>query len=95
MSKGGKVKMFEVQQYNRISFSTHNEMMKEFRRLHGRVATVKPTRAAEHDLIAITAPLAIRCVNADSGGLSSTERNANLSTSLSLPKVANYKLSSN
>ncbi len=87
--------MFEVQQYNKTSFPMHNEMMKEFRRLHGRVVMVNPTRVAEHDLIAITAPLAIRCVNADSGGSNLPERNANWSASLSLPRVAVYKLSSN
>jgi len=87
--------MFEVQQYNRTSFPMHNEMMKEFRRLHGRVAMVNPTRVNEQDILAITAPLAIRCVNVDSGGSNLPEQKANWLTSLSLPKVANYKLSSN
>ncbi len=89
------MRILEVQQNNRTSFPRHNEMMKEFRRLHGRVATVNPTGINEHGFLAITGPLAIRGTNVDSGGACLSEPHASWLTFLSLPKVASYKLSPN
>jgi hypothetical protein len=95
MAQRGEVWMFELQQYNRISFRMHNEVMKEFRRRHGRVILVNPTGFAEHGITTTTAPLTIRCVSADYGGSDLKKWNTDLDTSLLLPRVAHYKLSSN
>lgn len=83
---------FEVRQCHKTSFSGHNEMMKRFRQLHGKVSMVNPTRVNEPDILVMTFPLAIKCVKADSGGLHLPEQAVSRLTSLSLPKVAAYKL---
>jgi hypothetical protein len=93
--RGKPMKMFEVKQYYKISFSVHHEMMKQFHRLHGKVAMAHPTSVKERDALSITAPLAIKCVKVDSGGSYLPEQSASLRTSLSLPRVASYKLSLN
>ena len=67
-------------------------MMKRFRQLHGKVSMVNPARVNEPDILVMTFPLAIKCVNADSGGLHLPEQTVGRLTSLSLPKVAAYKL---
>jgi len=53
---------------------------------------VNPARVNEPDILVMTFPLAIKCVNADSGGLHLPEQTVGRLTSLSLPKVAAYKL---
>ena len=83
---------FEVRQCHKTSFSGHNEMMKRFRQLHGKMSMVNPARVNEPDILVMTLPLAIKCVNADSGGLHLPEQTVSRLTSLSLPKVAAYKL---
>ena len=87
--------MFELRQYTQVSFSAHNEMMKQFRKAHGKVAMANPARVHKHDILSITAPSAINCISLDSGGSYSPERMVSRSTSLPLPKVAGYKLSPN
>lgn len=87
--------MLELQQCNQVSFSAHNEMMKQFRKAHGKVVMANPARANKHDILAITAPSAINGIGLDSGGSYSPERMVSRSASLSLPKVAGYKLSPN
>jgi len=87
--------MFELRQCNQVSFSAHNEMMKQFRKAHGKVVMANPARVNEHDILSITAPSAINCTSSDSGGSYSPERMVSRSTSPSLPKVAGYKLSPN
>ncbi|MBL7125835.1 MAG: hypothetical protein ISS58_01315 [Dehalococcoidales bacterium] len=70
-------------------------MMKRFRQLHGKVSMVNPARVNEHDILVMTFPLAIKCVNVDSGGSRLPEQTVSRLTSLSLPKIAAYKLLSN
>ncbi len=87
--------MFELRQYKQVSFSAHNEIMKQFRKTHGKVIIAHPSRVNKQDILAITVPSAISRIILDSGGSYSPERLVSRSTSLSLPKVAGYKLSPN
>ena len=87
--------MFELRQYKQVSFSAHNEMMKQFRKTHDKVVMAHPARVKKQDILAITVPSAINCISLDSGGSYSPERLVSRSTSLSLPKVAGYQLSPN
>jgi len=87
--------MFELRQYNRVSFSAHNEMMKQFHKAHGKVAMAHPSRVSKQDTLATTVPSAINRIILDSGGSYSPDRMVGRSTSLPLPKVAGYKLSPN
>ena len=89
------VKMLQIRQNDRTSFSVHNEMMKQFRRSHGRVATFLPTRAKERDVISRTQPMVAKHARLDNGGKYREETTMSWFTCPSLPKVAGYKLSSN
>jgi hypothetical protein len=84
--------MLRVQQDTKISFSMHNEIMKEFRRSHGEVAMVNATAVVEGDLRKRTTPLTISYGNAGGGGSHLPEQNATRSTTLELSRVAKYKL---
>jgi hypothetical protein len=90
-----RTKIVAVWPYHKTSFSTHNEVMKQFRRSHGRIAMVNQTSANNHSALAETAPLAIKRVNVDGGGSHLPAQISSLRTSLSLPKVASYKISPN
>jgi len=87
--------MFELRQYKQVPFSAHNEMMKQFRKTHGKVVMANPSRVSKQDILAITVPSAVNRIILDSGGSYSPERLVSRSTSLSLPKIAGYKLSPN
>ena len=89
------IKTFAVRQHSKTSFSGHNEMMKQFRKLHDRMAMFNPARVNINDMRVRTFPLAIKSVNADRGGSRLPEQTVSRATSLSLPKVAAYKLSPN
>jgi len=95
MMPNKRMKIIAVWQYHKTSFSAHNEMMKQFRRSHGRVAMVNPLGVNNHNTLATTTPLAIKRVNADGGGSHLPGQISSLRTSLSLPKVAGYKISTN
>jgi hypothetical protein len=87
--------MFELRQYKQVSFSAHNEMMKQFRKTHDKVVMAHPARVNKQDILSMTLPSAINCISLDSGGSYSPERLVSRSSYLSLPKVAGYKLSPN
>ena len=87
--------MFELRQYKQVSFSAHNEMMKQFRKTHVKVAMANPTRVNQHNILSITVPSAINCTGLDGGGSYSPDRLVSRATSLPLSKVAGYKLSPN
>jgi hypothetical protein len=90
-----RMKITAAWQYHKASFSAHNEMMKQFRRSHGRVAMSNPTGANNHSALTETAPLVIKRVNVDGGGSHLPAQISSLRASLSLPKVAGYKISAN
>ena len=87
--------MFELGQYNQVSFSAHNEMMKRFHNAHVKVAMACPTRVNQHNILSITVPSAANCTGPDGGGSHSPDRLVSWATFLPLAKVAGYKLSSN
>jgi hypothetical protein len=90
-----RMKIIAVWPYHKTSFSAHNEMMKQFRRSHGRVATVNLTGVYKRNPLAATFPLAIKRVNTDGGGSHLPGQISSLRTSLSLPRVAGYKIPPN
>ena len=87
--------MFKVWQNNKTSFSVHNEMMKQFRRSHGKVVTLNTAEVHEPDIISRTEPLLIKCVYLDNGGLYHPEQTMGRFICPPLPKIAGYKISSN
>ena len=87
--------MFELRQYKQVSFSAHNEMMKQFRKTHDKMAMANPAGVHKHDILSITAPSAINRTGLDGGGSYSPDRLVSRATSLPLSKVAGYKLSPN
>jgi hypothetical protein len=87
--------MFELGQYNQVSFSAHNEMMKRFHKTHVKIVMAYPTRVKQHTILSITVPSAANCTGLDGGGSHSTDRLVNWAISLPLAKVAVYKLSPN
>ncbi len=89
------MKIIAVQPCYKTSFPAHNEMMKQFRRSHGKVATVNQTGANNHDTLAATTPLTIKRIHGDGGGSYLPGQISGLRSSLSLPRVAGYKLSAN
>jgi len=89
------VKMLHIRQYNKTLFSVHNEMMKQFRRSHGRVATLPSPAVNEQDIISRTHPMVTKHVRLDNGGIFREEKAMSWFICPSLPKVAGYKLSQN
>ena len=87
--------MLQIRLYNKTLFSVHNEMMKQFRRSHGRVATLLPVTIKERDIISRTHPMVARYVRLDKGGSHREKATMNWFICPSLPKVAGYKLSPN
>ncbi len=87
--------MLQVSQNTKTLFSVHNEMMKQFHRSHGRVATLPPTKIKERDIISRTQPMVAKYVRLDNGGKYREELTMSWFICPSLPKVAGYKLSSN
>ena len=87
--------MLQIRQNNQTLFSEHNEMMKQFRRAHGRVATLLPTTLKERDIISRTRPMVAKFAHLDYGGSYRAELTMSRFICPLLPKVAGYKLSPN
>lgn len=87
--------MWQISQNIKTLFSVHNEMMKQFRRSHGKVATFLPTAIKGQDIISRTLPMGARHVRLDQGGSHREKTTMNWFICPSLPKVASYKLSPN
>lgn len=87
--------MLQIRQNNQTLFSVHNEMMKRFRRSHGRVATLLPTAVKERDIISRTRPMVANYAHLDYGGSYRAVLTMSRFTCPLLPKIAGYKLSPN
>lgn len=87
--------MLQIRQNDRTAFSVHNEMMKRFRRSHGKVVTSLPVAAKEQDFIPKTLPIVAKHVRLDKGGTYREAFTMNWFICPLLPKVASYKLTPN
>ena len=87
--------MFELRRHNHISFSAHNEKMKQFRKAHVKAAATNPTTLDQHNILSITVLSAANCTGLDGGGSYSSAKQVTRATSLPLAKIAGYKLSPN
>jgi hypothetical protein len=87
--------MLQIRQNDRTAFSVHNEMMKQFRRSHGKVVTSPPAAAKEQDFIPRTLPIVAKHIRLDNGGTYREALTINWFICPLLPKIAGYKLSSN
>ena len=76
-------------------FPKHNEMMKEFRRLHGNASMVNAPAVKEPSFMARSRPLTATHILIERGGSFLPELTAGWTGLVTVPKIAGYKLSSN
>jgi hypothetical protein len=87
--------MLQIRQNDKTAFSVHNEMMKKFRRSHGKVTMFPPAAAKERAIISRTLPIVAKHVRLDNGGTYRKELTMNWFICPPLPKIAGYKLTPN